>query len=46
MEDLSKMHVATGRLHVQPRFKKDAYFLVPLSKESRKMIPFQWTGNL
>ena len=46
MEDLSKMHVATGRLHVQARFKKDAYFLVPLSKESRKMIPFQWTGNL
>ena len=46
MEGLSKIHVATGRLHVQARFKKDAYFLVPLSKQSRKMIRFQWTGNL
>ena len=32
MEDLSKMHVATGRLHVQARFKKDAYFLVPFEQ--------------
>ena len=41
----SKVHVATRGLHAQIR-QKDAYFLVPLHRNCRNKVRFQWSGKL